>query len=364
MRICFILPSLCNGGAERVTLKIVDYIKTLNIQCTLIVLDCSGQLRGIVPDGVELRCLNAHHARSGILQLFTEMRRIAPDIVFSTIGHINILISVMSFFLVRKPKLIVRESSVMSKKHPKNLLFRFWMIMYSIAYRKVHTVICQSEFMRNDLLRVIRVDSSKLTIINNPVERNKIVPHTIPYWDRLPESTLKLLAVGRLEKVKRFELLLDIVSKVVRPFMLIILGEGRERPHLEQLISDRGLGDRVKLPGYDSDPYSYYQAADVLLMTSAYEGFPNVVLEANVYGTPVLAFNVPGGLCEIVENDINGILIDDDKIDLFVGEIQTWERARFDKGIISDRISSRFSYDEIMKKYEAVFVGEDYHAKK
>lgn len=364
MNIYFLLPSLYSGGAERVTLKIIKYVKSIGAHCTLVVLDCAGQLGRDVPSGVELRCLNTRRARGGIFKLYNEMRRGAPDIVFSTIGNLNILVSFISLVLAKKPRLIVRESSVMSRKHSKGLVSRIWMIMYGIAYKRVHTVICQSEYMRKDLLEEIRVDPRKLTIINNPVERIDVARMAISYWSGLSESTLKLLAVGRLEKVKRFDLMIEMVSKLGRPFVLIILGEGRERSHLENLIREMGLGDKIKLPGYVSDPHPYYQAADLLLMTSAYEGFPNVVLEANAYGTPVLAFDVPGGINEIIEDDLNGKLIEEGKTDLFIDEIHTWEKTRFDRLKISNRILSRFSPDEIRRKYISVFVEENRYANK
>jgi len=129
------------------------------------------------------------------------------------------------------------------------------------------------------------------------------------------------------------------------------LGEGDERPKLEALIKERELEEAVALPGFVDNPYKYMKHAAVFVLSSQWEGFGNVLVEAMALGTPVVSTDCPSGPAEILENGKWGVLVP-------VGDIQ-----QLAKGILSalkkKEINSMpralmFSVENIMKEYSNI----------
>jgi glycosyltransferase involved in cell wall biosynthesis len=167
---------------------------------------------------------------------------------------------------------------------------------------------------------------------------------------------MNLLAVGRLNKVKRFNLLIDLMSKLNDSFHLTIIGNGYEENSLRKQIQELNLDQNIDLIGFKSNPYKYMANADMLLISSEYEGFPNVVLEVNACGIPVFAFNCPGGISEIIEDGINGILIENDNIDLMAKALDTYDLRNFNPLMIKQKIKKRYSLEYIISKYERIIL--------
>ncbi|EJF7692377.1 glycosyltransferase, partial [Escherichia coli] len=120
-----------------------------------------------------------------------------------------------------------------------------------------------------------------------------------------------ILCVGRLERQKAFHFAVDIFSKVAekrQDLNLFIIGEGSLRQELEDYVSRLKVTRKVKFLGLRNDLEKYYSKASVVLLTSLYEGFPNVLVESLTLGTPVVAFDCPNGPNEII-NSNNGLLV-------------------------------------------------------
>jgi glycosyltransferase involved in cell wall biosynthesis len=119
------------------------------------------------------------------------------------------------------------------------------------------------------------------------------------------------LAVGTLKEQKDFTTLIQSVNEVAAniPVSLIILGEGPERARLESLSKSLGISEKISLPGYVVDTAPYFNAADLFILSSAWEGFGNVLVEALECGTPVISTNCKSGPSEILENGKYGKLV-------------------------------------------------------
>ncbi len=108
-------------------------------------------------------------------------------------------------------------------------------------------------------------------------------------WDHVPRGK-RVIAVGRLVPVKGFDLLIEAWSQI--DAYLLILGEGFERPRLERLIADKGLTDRIRLAGHQADVLPYMRSADLMVISSRYEGCPYVLVEALQHDLPVVSTRV------------------------------------------------------------------------
>jgi glycosyltransferase involved in cell wall biosynthesis len=155
-----------------------------------------------------------------------------------------------------------------------------------------------------------------------------------------------------LTKQKDFPILIE-AFKIVRenrPVKLIVLGEGAERIRLQELIKEYGFDEDVDLPGFVENPYSYMKCADLLVLSSRYEGFGNVIVEAMAAGTPVVSTNCPSGPAEILENGKFGYLVPVGNVTLLAEAI---EKA-LDEPANSEALKTRamdFSIDKITEDY-------------
>jgi glycosyltransferase involved in cell wall biosynthesis len=112
------------------------------------------------------------------------------------------------------------------------------------------------------------------------------------------------------------------------------------------------MSSTIEMMGYQDNPYTFIQEADCLLLGSRYEGFPNVVLEANACGVPAIAFNSPGGISEIIKDGFNGWLVKDDDIHAFSKVIESKVYLSVDKDAINRFVQDSYSVNKIILEYE------------
>jgi glycosyltransferase involved in cell wall biosynthesis len=151
--------------------------------------------------------------------------------------------------------------------------------------------------------------------------------------------------------------MLEVLSKLPENYHLTLVGSGAEEEHLKDLVEERKLSDRVTFVGHKTNPYPYMKEADLFILTSEHEGFPNVLLEANALGLPVVAFACPGGITEIVQEGLNGFSVSNGNVDEMVRTIEEASRYNFRKDAIVDATRKRYAQAVILEKYREVFYG-------
>ena len=183
-------------------------------------------------------------------------------------------------------------------------------LLIPIAYRLAERVVAPSNGVRTALQKM-GLPRRKLSVIPNPLGRR-----TDATTSTRAESPLRyILGVGRLEREKGFDRLLKAFSEVERSDVhLVILGDGTERSALRAISQELGIASHVHLPGMVSDVDAWYRRADCFVLTSHYEGSPNVVVEAMANGCPVVSFDCSYGPAEILEGGRSGILVPQDDI--------------------------------------------------
>ena len=301
-KILFIIPSMRGGGSERVISILLNHLNRRKFDMTLVLIKKEGRYLQDLSNDIKIIDLNLNSAKKSIFKLIKIIKNENPNIVFSTLGYLNLIISIIRPFLSKKIKFIARESSIVSiqnkqEKYPK--LFDF---LFKTFYKNFDLVIAQSKYMKNDLIKNYNFPKEKIKVIYNPVDIEKI--------EQLSKEPCKedvdLLAVGRLDKNKNFKDIIEILPKL--NMKLTILGEGEEKENLQNLA--KRLNVNVEFLGFVDNPYKYMKKAKLLVLTSLYEGLPNVILEANACGIPVIAYNCIGGTRELIENGKNGFLVE------------------------------------------------------
>ncbi|MCF7482051.1 glycosyltransferase [Vibrio sp. J1-1] len=348
--LALVIPSLNGGGSERVFSILANELSQ-HYRIKLILLKSGGVYLENVISNVEVVQLNESSIIKSVPKLIKCLKSLSPDVIMSTLGSVNLIMAIIKPFLP-SAKLIARESSILSinnksEKYPK--LFDF---LFKVFYRKFDLIICQSKYMQRDIVDNFNVDYKKTIVINNPV----VIPKSPKGKNESCPAKLNFLSVGRLEHVKGFDLLLDVIKGAIdngSNLSLKILGDGSKKEELSQKISDLKLDKYVELIGFVSNPQDFMNEADALLISSRYEGFPNVVLEAGSNGLPVIGFNSPGGISEIIDDKNLGVLIDNFNVTSLANEISKFSSENYSINDIYSLTKNRYSTKTIMGKYHS-----------
>lgn len=356
IKLMIFIPSLAGGGSERVISILCKYLDKDKFDICLVLLRKEGVFFHNIPKEVNIIVLNIKNARKSLFKIVSIINIHKPDIVFSTLGYLNIIIGIAKFFVSSKIKFFARESSIPSFFIPNEKFPFLFRLLYKITYKRFDKIIAQSEYMKSDLIKNFNIKDTNIVVINNPVDIEDIQnKSTQSIQTGFNIDKINLLAVGRLSKEKGYDLLLQALSKLDDRFSLTILGDGNEFANLNKIILDLNIQNKIRILPFQSNPYIYMKQADFLIMSSLVEGFPNVILEANACGTPVIAFNAPGGTAEIIIERLNGILVEYCNIDALKEHIEKAVDMEFDKDKIINYVQNRFKSKEIVKQYENLF---------
>lgn len=171
-----------------------------------------------------------------------------------------------------------------------------------------------------------------------------------------------IVAVGRLEVEKGFDLLIEAFAPLAAKYtdwILVVLGEGGERPALEALIERHGLHGRVFLAGRVGNVGEWYEAAALFVLSSRFEGFPNALVEALASGVPVISFDCETGPRDIIRHGVNGLLVPPGDVvrltnamDCLMGN----EALRRRLGMRAAEVREQLAFERIGAMWEEVFL--------
>lgn len=360
-RVMLAVPSLHGGGAERVMVYLANHLDRARYAPLLALGALRGPYVGDVRADVPIHVLGAERARAAVPAVVRAVWRLRPDVVLSTVG-LNFAVALARPFLPWRLGVIFREGNSPSafladvgRTSPRRAaLYR---AVYRLLYARADRIVCQSDFMLDDLARRLRVPAARMTRIHNPVDVDAIralLTEPVVYPGRGPH----LVTAGKLEYQKGYDLLVPAFARVRARHAgatLTILGEGTARAALQAQAEQVGAASAVRFLGFQTNPYPYFKAADLFVSSSRYEGFANVITEAMVCGTPVVATDCPGASREVLEPGVTGWLARSEDVaslaDTMCAAIA--ELDRIDRKVIELTCERRFSVDRIAACYEA-----------
>ena len=277
-----------------------------------------------------------------------------PDVCL--FGYTQLL--VLGYFapLLRRHgiKVLFRETIIPSIYHKSdNIFFKY---LFKHAYRRFDYIIAQSNDMREDLQCNWECKSDKVVKMNNPVDVAEIQRRS---EGERPEdfddfSEPIFIAAGRLDYQKGYDILIDRIAGMDKPpqFKVLILGRGPLKESLLEKIERCNLQNTIKLLGFRKNVAQYVKYSAGLILSSRYEGFPNILLEALALGKPVFSNRCPGGINEIMEDGLNGVTCDMNNQSDFNDAIKKFLHTRYDSRVIIENTYARYNLNLIMSKYK------------
>ncbi len=366
MKVLLFIHSLGGGGAERVTAALANHWATLGWQIDVVTLASTEADRFQVQPAVHRTAMNLAGESSSMIRRVTEnikriwaLRRIIadtkPHVALSMTSRCNVMLALTS--LGFKNMVSIGSERIHPPEYP---IGAAWAWLRARVYGLLDAVV------------VFTGEAQRWVYDHTSAQLVRVIPNPVT-WPLVPHRPIRspnevgapgrkrLLAVGRLAPQKGFAALIAVFARLASRFSdweLVIVGEGSERAHLQQMIDRLELGSVVFLPGHVGNIGDWYGRADLFVLTSRFEGFPNVLAEAMTYGLPVISVDCATGPREIVRPQVDGLLIDVDDDSALEGALErlmrnTREREQFARRAIEAR--DRFAIKRVHAMWMSLF---------
>lgn len=360
MRIAMFFWSLELGGVEHMMVELSRELVERGHEVTL-VLARAPKPREHTPDPrVKLVRLNAENTALAVVKLAQHLRVAKYDVLYTAMPTTNVATIAALRLSGAKTKLVISERSnpALEAQHSKTWRYRAAFTLQPLAYPRADAIVAVSTDLADDLADFARLPRDTIRVIYNPA-----------FDDRAPRSDEAsthlwldhktcpvIVAAGRLSPQKDFGTLLRAFAHLrqKQSARLIILGEGPSRGELEAMVDHLNIGDNVALPGFIDDIAPYLAKADVFALSSLWEGFGNVLVQALGAGCSIVSTNCRNGPGEILDGGTYGRLVPVGDDAAFAVAIEQVIRHPFDRARQYDR-ATFFSAEKSADAYETLF---------
>lgn len=309
-----VLRDLGVGGAERVVVRLANYLAAQGLDTGLITLVGAGPLAAELGDGVQLHDLAAGRIRSAVIPFYRLLARLRPDSLLSTLPQVNALSVAVARSLPARPRVVVREAN--DPRHEAPYSRRFGGVtrrLLAAAYRRADLVIAVSEGVKAGVEQAYGVDPARVVALPNAslddglLERSRAELND----DWYAGLEKRIVCVARLSAQKDHATLLRAFASLeAGPRTgLVLIGSGPLEAQVRGLVDSLGLTGRVKIVTDETNPFRWLRSADLLVLSSRWEGSPNVLVEALALGVPVVATDCRSGPREILADGQFGELV-------------------------------------------------------
>lgn len=303
----FVLPTDSVQGSEHIVKSLALFLRSKGLNCRVIILTkkTSNGWHSLENE-MQITYLPFSSYFVGIIWMIPHLFLTNYKNISYTFSSQTVINGTLGFAkkigLLKNAKIVLRESNSIFELLSGNKL-KVYTFFYKLGYKGSSLVICQTDYMKNQLIKALPKLTKKLCLVTipNPFNFDDIKSKTETI---LPEFENKkfMVAAGRLAHAKGFDILIDAFAEIVKDINdidLIILGEGSDRAFLTHKIEEMGLKNRVHLPGYVQNVYSYFEKSEVCILSSRIEGFPNVLLQMMSQNTKIVATLCAGGIDKI-----------------------------------------------------------------
>lgn len=312
--ISILLPDLRGGGAERVMVDLAREFARQGHQVEFVLMQALGELLPEAQAEFTVHDLSVSRARQLPRALARHLRCHRPDALLAAMWPLTVIAPMMRLAGYRG-RIVVSEHNTLSVQYGSwgAAHRRALRSSMAVGYRLAHARVGVSAGVANDIATLSGLARARFEVIHNPASpRPDPAGHAVVFaeslWPR--PSGGRIVTVGSLKAQKNHPLLLHALARVSHlDACLTIVGAGAAEAELRRLAAELGIAERVVLAGFHPDPTPFYNTADLFVLSSDYEGFGNVIVEALAQGLPVVSTDCPSGPGEILEGGRWGALV-------------------------------------------------------
>ncbi len=339
-KIAILLPDLRGGGAERISLVLAHEFARQGHMVEFVLMRIEGELLAEAQANFLVVDLGAARARQVPLALARYLQSNLPDALLAAMWPLTVLAPIGRALSGHSCKVLVSEHTILSAQYLS------WGRLHRVAlrssmalgYRLADYRVGVSAGVVRDMAHLAMMPVGRFQVIHNPVAPNsspesQLLATVNSLWTMPPGA--RILSVGSFKAVKNQPLLLRAFARLAKlpEARLMFLGTGAGEAALRRLADDLGIADKVIFAGFHLDPTPFYRTADLFVLSSDYEGFGNVIVEALASGTPVVSTDCPSGPSEILEAGRYGTLVPVGDVEALANAIEsalskTHDRAR------------------------------------
>ncbi|MDN3641071.1 glycosyltransferase [Lutimonas halocynthiae] len=314
-RIVFFLPNLNGGGAERVSVNYLRQLNSKNFEIFLILVKKNGDLLELIPKEIKIFELNSKSIITTLMSFKKIILKLNPDVLYSTLYRTNIAIYLTLIMGVSNVKVVLRSPNLPSVYYKNNNVSYIFKLFLKLSFRRADLIIAQTDEMKIDLISVFNLNSNKIKVLMNPIDKKLIEEQIEGSHYPYEKGFVNVIAAGRIVYEKGFDVLIHSFKSVIEKndrFRLYILGNDFEgyQNSLQHLINVEGLNDYIYFLGFKKDSFKYYFHSDLFVLSSRNEGMPNVVLENLYLNKPIIATKCLESIAKLIKDGKNGILVE------------------------------------------------------
>jgi glycosyltransferase involved in cell wall biosynthesis len=365
-KVVFIMPTLMGGGAERILINVVTALDRAKFEPVLFLQKRLGPFLDQVPADVPV-----YYGSEPPGKTTAQLPRFIREYLKSTrdvdviVGFLDLTpgyLAIIAGCFRRKTALAMVHVNLDSFLTEVAAWHRW---ASRLLYPLAQGMIFCSQAARDSFKKAVPRFPRALHVLHNPIDLDAVragAQFALPDSARLAVSKPFLLGVGRLERQKGFDFLIEAFAQVLKSgldYHLVILGEGSERFQLEKLVNTLQISERVFLLGFDRNPYPYFKAAEMFVLSSRFEGMPTVAIEAMALGVPTVCFDGKSGISELFQGGKSpGVLVPAESVQELASAVVTMaQRPDIRRRSIQDglSVSERYSMNNAIKEWETIF---------
>jgi len=315
-RIAILLPSLASAGAERVMLNLARGLADRGFDVDMVLARAEGAFLSALDPRVRVVDLDAARVLFALPSLVRYLRQARPHVVLSSLPHLNLTSILARFSAGVRPRLVLVEHNdlALASAHGVRRWEKFFPMMMRVLYPSADAVVAVSAGVAEGLVTHAHLRRETITVIHNPIVTPEIAEKAAAPVDHpwfAPGQSPVFVAAGRLTLQKDYPTLLRAFAELRqrRGARLLILGVGELHDELVARAEGLGIGAEVEFAGFQENPFAHMSRAAALVLSSAWEGFGNVLVEAMACGTQVVATDCPSGPAEILDGGRFGRLV-------------------------------------------------------
>ena len=355
-KISIILPNFGGGGAEKAYLEIGQEFAKRDYFVEFVLMHCSGELLEKAKSLFSVVDLKCHRMRNLPKILINYLQNNKPNFLIAPMWPLTVIAPISQLLSKHKCKVLICEQNYLSIQYRQRgwLNWSLMRISMAICYRIAHRRIGVSTGVIKDIVKLSGLPKKMFELIHNPVptfiepSKNSI-QHVEQLWSC--PSGARIITVGSFKPQKNHKLLLKAFAKLkIKDAKLMFVGKGEGREHLSILVEELGLADKIVFAGFQIDTIPFYLTADLFVLSSNYEGFGNVIVEALACGTPVVSTDCPSGPSEILKNGQFGGLVPVNDVNALAIGITKQLEEPVSRDLLIKRAKD-FSSEKIASKY-------------